>query len=60
MGKVIQERIVPLLAAVAKQIPMSMASIVSPTLLARYELPRSINCAQLRLCDRLVARVNKM
>ena len=58
MGADVTERILPLLATVAKEIPITMSSIFCPSLLKEYDLPYDVKCADLTTMDRLFATIN--
>ncbi|KAG0702909.1 hypothetical protein DFH29DRAFT_998996 [Suillus ampliporus] len=52
IGRTILERIIPTVNILRRHLPLSMASMFSPSLLAHHKLPRDINCTNLEASDR--------
>lgn len=56
----VRGRILPLVGALAKEIPLSMPALFSSALLEKYDLPATIHCSDLELSDRFFCAINTL
>ncbi|KAG1801328.1 uncharacterized protein HD556DRAFT_1205054, partial [Suillus plorans] len=54
LGRTILDRIIPTVNILRGHLPLSMASMFLPFLLAHHKLPRDINCTNLEASNRFV------
>lgn len=54
------KRLFPLISLLSEQVPISMSSLFSSTLLQEYCIPRTIQCSDLELSDRFFCAINTL